>query len=53
LGFPDADNLLDGLLGGVPERRRAEQGDDERNGGEGDGEALHGFLNLAPCGSSI
>ena len=31
------------------ERRRTEQGDDERCGGECDGEALQGALKLAPC----
>src|SRR5207247_4802702 len=43
------DDLGHGVLGGVPERRRPEQGDDERGGGEGDCEALQCILKLAPC----
>jgi len=47
--LPCPNDMLDGLLSGVPERRRPEQGDDERGGGECDGEALQGALKLAPC----
>ena len=45
--LPDVHDLRDGVLRGVPERRRAEQGDDERGGGECDGEALQGAFEAS------
>src|SRR5262249_50677873 len=46
-GFRDAYDVPDGLLRRVPERRRPEQGNDERCGGKCDGEALQGAFEAS------